>query len=187
MKKLAALFLIALCARASAETYTSPELGFTFPATLSGMEMTGTTDFEKQQKGLGVGISYRGGGKKADFFIYNMGESNLPPGLSSPGIKSHFAQVKGDVVAMEKDGRYQNVAITIPSEKSSIGNLSFLHSELTYDQDGISRVSHVYLTSLKGQYFKIRFTVETTELDPVKSLQKFLADLAPILTTSNSF
>lgn len=187
MKKLALLFLLALCARAAAETYTSPELGFTFPATLAGMKLVETTDFEQEQKGLGTGISYRGEAEKADFYIYNLGQPSLPAGVSSPLIKQHFDQVKNEVMIMEKKGYYNNVAFPIPSETVSIGNLEFLHSEMSYDESGTPCVSHLYLTVFKDQFFKIRYTMKADGRDPVKSLQKFLEALAPVLTAKNSF
>lgn len=187
MKRLLPLFLLAFAVRAGAETYTSPELGFTFPAKLAGMEQQAVTDYEKKNPGLGVGISYRAPDQKADFYIYNLRQPSLPNGAASPLIHQHFNQIKNEIVTFEKTGQYQNVSFPVISETVAIGNLEFLHSEMAFDQEGTPRVSHIYLTVVKGQFFKIRYTINAKEAEPVAALQKFLADTALILTAKNTF
>ena len=143
--------------------YKSTELSLTFPAELGGMRLVKVTDYEQQSPGLGTGLSYRSPNEKADLYIYRGGPGPAPAGIDSAEFLKHFDQVIGDVLEMEKSGHYSKVTITVPRENITIGQQPFLHAEIHFTHQNEARVSHIYLTVLRQQYFKIRYTYLVSE------------------------
>ena len=105
---------------------------------------------------------------KADIFIYDLGKKNLGTGLQSPALTRHFDQVKGDLHAMEKMGRYQSVEQVSEEEiamQTPRGRIPALSAMFTYSQTAGpgtaftgKRVSHLILTAYRESFLKIRFT-----------------------------
>jgi hypothetical protein len=88
--------------------YGEPKTGITLPGNLGPLKYLGVRHYENPE--LGVCIRYAGEGLiKADIFIYDLGRKNLGTGLQSPALIPHFDQVKGDLDAMEKMGRYKSL------------------------------------------------------------------------------
>jgi hypothetical protein len=174
------LFLV-VPARA-AESFHSDALGVTFPGDLGGLPLVTVTDYEKQQAGLGIGLSYRGDAAKADIYVYNAGMPSVPAGVKSKVMVDHFYAVSNDVVEMERRGRYQNVQVLIPQEETLIGKVKFLHAQMRFTQDGIPRESHVFLTGMNGQFVKVRFTFPEAQKEAAEKIQRdFFEQLGRVL------
>jgi hypothetical protein len=58
-----------------AETvYTHHQTGIIFPSEIALLKFEKITDYEKNNRGLGIGLSYRSEqGFKADIYLYNLG------------------------------------------------------------------------------------------------------------------
>lgn len=178
------LFLVSLTNFAyGQEPYKSPTLGITIPADLGGLPLVHVTDYESQDPGLGVGLSFRREDRvKADIYIYNARMPSIPAGTKSKLMVDHFYAVSGDVVEMERRGIYKNVQVIVPQEEVSIGGVPFLHANLRFSTDGVPMDSHVYLTGLKGQFVKIRFTFPVAKEKTARETQReFLEQFGKIL------
>lgn len=178
------LFLVSLASVASGqESYKSSALGVTFPSELGGLPLVHVTDFESQDPGLGVGLSFRREDRvKADIYIYNARMPSIPAGTKSKLMIDHFYAVSGDVVEMERRGIYKNVQVIVPQEEVSVGGVPFLHANMRFSTDGVPMDSHVYLTGLKGLFVKIRFTFPVAKEKTARETQReFLEQLGKIL------
>jgi hypothetical protein len=170
-----------------AVAYREPNTGLTLPGNLGPLTYVGVKHYEKP--GLGVCIRY---GEtdliKADIFIYDLGEKNLGRGLQSPAVARHFDQVKGDIYAMEKMGRYKDLdqvsaqEIAIPTPRGKIPALSAIFTfSQTEGQDTAyteTRVSHLILTAYQDSFIKIRFTYPQRQKEQGDSaFKQFIQDL----------
>jgi hypothetical protein len=182
------LFLVSLTSLSyGQESYTDPTLGITIPSELGGLPLVQVTDYEKESPGLGVGLSFRREDRvKADIYFYNAKLSPIPDGTKSKLMIDHFYAVTGEVMEMEKRGVYKNVQVIVPQEVVSVGGVRFLHANLRFSTDAGPMESHVYLTGMKGQFVKIRFTFPVakeaigreTQLDFLEQFGKILAGAA---------
>jgi hypothetical protein len=167
--------------------YREPNTGITLPGKLGPLPYLGVKEYEKP--GLGVCIRY---GEpdliKADIFIYDLGEKNLGSGLKSPAVTRHFDQVKGDIYAMEKMGRYKDLdqvsaqEIAIPTPRGKIPALSAIFTFSQTEGPGTAytetRVSHLILTAYQDSFIKIRFTYPQNQKERGGSaLKQFIQDL----------
>jgi len=168
------------------ESYTSSALGVTIPGELGGLPLVHVTDFESQDPGLGAGLSFRReDGVKADIYIYNARMPSIPAGTKSKLMVDHFYVVSGDLVEMERRGIYKNLQVIVPQEEVSVGGVPFLHANMRFSTDGVPMDSHVYLTGLKGQFVKIRFTFPVAKEKTARDTQHdFLEQLGKILAGS---
>ena len=175
-------FLVAAPSTPAAEAFACQELGVTFPAELGGLPLTGVTDYERDEPGLGVGLSYRKDRIKADLYVYSAGIPVVPAGVKSKLMDDHFYQMSGDVVEMERRGVYEGVQILIPEEVVLIGRRPFLHANLRFAFEGTPMDSHIYLTGLAGRFLKIRFSFPESDAQTAREIQRaFLAQLGGIL------
>ncbi len=146
---------------ASAEPYRNPKTGLVFPETVGSMKLVKVTDYEPLYAGLGTGISYRTETIRADIFLYDLQKGPVPAGVSSPVVAVEFDQAIADIYSMETSGTYKKVATIIKKETVPVGGLKFLHSILTYEQNNIKLISHLYLTGYGGLFMKLRVTYFT--------------------------
>jgi hypothetical protein len=175
--KIICLFIVflAVALNARADAYRHPQTGILFPEAVGAVKLIDVKDYEKEYPGLGVGIMYRTNTFKVDVFVYDMGKPSIPAGITSPAIAEQFEQARGDVYELEKRGVYQDVVTLIPKETIQIRDFPFLHSKMTYTQDNIKRVSHLYLAGYKGQFVKVRITYFLDDsANGEKSLDAFL-------------
>ncbi|MBA4419133.1 MAG: hypothetical protein C0392_14685 [Syntrophus sp. (in: bacteria)] len=157
------MILFTFVFNAAAAPYKHPKTGVSFPELVGDVSLVKVTDFEKEYPGLGVGISYRADTFKGDVYIYNLSMGQVPAGIAAPVITGQFEQAMGDVYTLEKRGSYKDLVVQIKQETVQVGNFPFLHSMMTYTQDDIKRVSHLYLTGYKGQFLKVRITYFSTD------------------------
>jgi len=156
-----AITMVMAAGIASAEPYRHPKTGLVFSDPVGSMKLVKTTDYEPLYAGLGTGISYRTGTIRADIFLYDLQKGPIPNGVSSPVVTNEFEQAITDIYSMEKQGTYKNVSMIIKKETVPIGGLKFLHSVLTYEQNNIKLISHLYMTGYGGLFLKLRVTYFT--------------------------
>lgn len=154
----AAVFMALMALRVAAEPYRHQKTGLLFPDTINALKLVRVTDYEPLYAGLGTGISYRTEAMRADIFLYDLTQGPVPEGVSSPVLTREFEQALSDIMAMEKQGTYKNVSFLIRKETVPVGRGKFLHSLLTYEQNNIKLVSHLYLTGYRGLFMKLRIT-----------------------------
>ncbi len=150
--------LLAMASNSAAEQYRHQKTGILFPDTINSLKLVRATDYEPLYAGLGVGISYRTDTMRADIFLYDLKRGPIPEGVLSPVIGKEFDQALNDITGMEKQGTYKNVSIIIKKETVPVGRLKFIHSGLTYEQNNIKLISHLYLTGYQGLFMKLRIT-----------------------------
>lgn len=166
---------------ASAEPYRHSKTGLVFPDPVGSMKLVKVTDYEPLYAGLGTGISYRTETIRADVFLYDMQKSPVPNGILSPVVTDEFEQAIADIYSMEKSGTYKNISTIIKKETASVGSLKFLHSVLTYEQNNIKLISHLYLTGYGGLFVKLRVTYFTdVKAHEETNLAMFLAMIGDI-------
>ncbi|MCP4702327.1 MAG: hypothetical protein GY862_36525 [Gammaproteobacteria bacterium] len=174
------LFICFFIEQAQGEYLHSPT-GTVFPDKIGVMKNVKVTDYEKDYPGLGVGISYRGHGVKADVYLYNDGLKEVPGNIESLVMIRHFEQVIGSIYAAEEKGPYRSI------RKRSGGTVSLgkhlaLFVSFTYIEDDIERISHIYLMGYENHFVKIRFTYhKASKSAGEKSLKLFLQEMGKVL------
>ncbi|MHB8109574.1 MAG: hypothetical protein ACYDHW_06015 [Syntrophorhabdaceae bacterium] len=150
---------IALTHNALAAPYRHERTGLVFPETVNSLKLVRATDYEPLYAGLGSGISYRTETIRADIFLYDLKQGPIPEGTSNSVVNNEFEQALNDIVLMEKQGTYKNVSILVKKEIALVGpKLKFIHGILTYQQNNIKLISHLYLTGHSGVFMKLRIT-----------------------------
>ena len=186
------LFLLLACITLSAEaqtnSYRHPATGLVFPETLVEMPMVSLTDHEKNNPGLGVSIGYNAPGITATVYLYTLGLRSISGDLASPILKEHFNQVIQDIYKVEKLGYYKFV-------KKTAEGITFLRADKTgpqalfasfsYVQNGVERLSKVYLLGHKQHFVKIRFTYDkSVQAQVEEKLTAFLNAMGNMLEKS---
>ncbi|HBC87745.1 MAG TPA: hypothetical protein DCZ94_12380 [Lentisphaeria bacterium] len=115
-------------------------------------------DYEKKNKGLGVGLSYRAPGINADIYVYDFRIKDILDGTNSETVKKHFEEVSGDIYQYEKMKKYKDVKALGEMEKKNMAGIDFLCRKFTYSSEGKDKESFIYLTGYKGNFLKIRIT-----------------------------
>lgn len=169
--------LVLTVSSSATEKYRHQKTGILFPDTINTLKLVRATDYEPLYAGLGTGISYRTDTMRADIFLYDLKQGPIPEGVSSPVIGEEFDQALNDITGMEKQGTYKNVSVIIKKETVPVGRLKFIHSVLTYEQNNIKLISHLYLTGHQGLFMKLRITYfsharETEEVNYAAFLSK---------------
>jgi hypothetical protein len=155
---LVTVLMVLMVSGAAAESYRHQKTGILFPDTINALKLVRVTDYEPLYAGLGTGISYRTETMRADIFLYDLTQGPIPEGASSQAAAKEFEQALNDIVAMEKQGTYKNVSIVIRKETVPVGRVKFLHGVLTYEQNNIKLISHLYVTGYRGLFMKLRIT-----------------------------
>lgn len=152
-----AVFIV-LASNSAAEQYRHQKTGIVFPDTINTLKLVRATDYEPLYAGLGSGISYRTDTMRADIFLYDLKQGPIPEGVSSPVIAKEYEQAFGDILAMENQGTYKHISVIEKRGVVPVGSLRFLHGILTYEQNNIKLISHLYLTGYRGLFMKLRIT-----------------------------
>ena len=143
---------------AAAASYRDPGTGLEFPPKISELALVDVRDYEKEHPGLGTGIMYRTEWCKADVFIYTSGYPVIPPGIASPAVEQQFLAARRDIYALQQRGNYKDVATGVEREVVRVGDHLFLLSRISFTQDGVKRVSLLYLAGYRNRFLKIRIT-----------------------------
>ncbi len=195
--KLLLIFLIVIlqiiaiplsAAEAQTNAYRHPATGLIFPDSVEGIARGAVTDFEGKNPGLGVSVAYDRPGITVTVYLYTLGLRSISGDLASPILKEHFNQVIQDIYKVEKLGYYKFV-------KKTAEGITFLRADKTgpqalfasfsYVQNGIERLSKVYLLGHKQHFVKIRFTYDkSVQAQVEEKLTAFLNAMADMLEKS---
>jgi len=186
------LFLLLACITLSAEaqtnSYRHPATGLTFPDSVEGIVRGDVTDFEGKNPGLGVSVPYDRPGITVTVYIYTFGFKSIPSDLSSPTLKNHFAQVMNDIYEVEKRGYYKSVKKTaegVTFLRADKTDPQALSASFSYVQNGVERLSKVYLLGHRQHFVKIRFTYDkSVQAQVEEKLTAFLNTMADMLEKS---
>ncbi|MDP3259705.1 MAG: hypothetical protein Q8M34_03845 [Thermodesulfovibrionales bacterium] len=187
--RFALLFLLLACITISAEaqtnSYRHPATGLIFPDSVAGIVRGDVTDFEGKNPGLGVSVAYDRPGITVTLYIYTFGFKSIPSDLSSPALRTHFAQVMQDIYEVEKRGYYKFVNKTaegITFLRTDKTGPQALFASFSYVQNGIERLSRVYLLGHKQHFVKIRFTYDkSVQAQTEGKLTAFLNEMADMI------
>ena len=169
------------------QDYRNPSTGLVLERKIGDLTLIKVTDFEKRQRGLGVGASYQGKDQfRGDIFIYNLGLSNIPREMSTKVMVDQLRQAQGDIYTHEKKGTYRSVK-RLDESSTFLGNPSLdvkaLSAKFSYSLDGTERLSYLYLTSYKKHFIKIRISFPKKNQGKLKkTLSEFLNSIAKSLS-----
>ena len=190
--RFALLFLLLACITFSADAQTTqyrhPATGLIFTDNVEGIVRGNVTDFEGKNPGLGVSVAYDRPGITVTVYLYTLGLRSISGDLASPILKEHFNQVIQDIYKVEKLGYYKFV-------KKTAEGITFLRADKTgpqalfasfsYVQNGVERLSKVYLLGHKQHFVKIRFTYDkSVQAQVEEKLTAFLNAMADMLEKS---
>ncbi|HOK04199.1 MAG TPA: hypothetical protein PLN24_02980 [Victivallales bacterium] len=168
------------------ESYFLKSLSIEFPGKISGLELSAINNFEEREKGLGIGLSYRSNGIKADVYIYNLGFNDITNGIDSELARMSFQRASMDIEALAKGKIYNKLRVLSDNEIKKIGNIYFLSKKYNYIEGGSQKESYLLLTCLKGNFIKIRLTYNIIADNDLNTVgENFLSDLSKILYDKN--
>lgn len=162
---LAILLLVTSVAEVSAEPYRHPATGMVCPDQLADMDRGKVTDFEAEEPGLGVSIGYNAPGITLTIYLYNLALEPFPDSLESPAFAAHFKQTVDDVVQAGQLGYYvglKKTAETAVSLTARHDGPKALCASFSYAQNGVERLSKLYLFPCRNHFLKVRFTCDRT-------------------------
>lgn len=175
--------------QACAENFFHPQTGTVFPDQLAGMEKGTVTDFEREYPGAGVGVGYNAAGITATIYLYNMEMGAVPEDLDSPVLTAQFEEAVEEILQAGRMGMYENVrkisetVVVLPSRESDRGALC---ASFNLVQQGVERVSNLYLTAFRNHFLKLRFTYDrSVQARAEDTLDRLLAYLAQITIQDN--
>jgi hypothetical protein len=164
-----------------AEPYRHPETGLIFPEKVAGLERQPKVfDYEVSDPGLGMSVGYNGPGIVATVYLYTMGLHDIPGDVNAPVIKDVFRSAADEIATMNKYGYYSGLVTlferTEPLSNAGTGRQT-LHGNYRFFRVGhqIESLSHLYLTSYRNHFFKVRYTYDIAAAGYAEStLQAFL-------------
>ena len=156
--------------------------GIDFPRQLGGFELGSVIDNEKTNAGLGVTLLYNAPGVKVSVFIYNHSRRALPEGIDASVVRSEFAEARNNVHQV-----YSHVQPLVREERFNVIGVPLLHAAFQYTEVNPggreTMLSHLYLTSRKGNFVKVRATYNAKDSPEVghRSQVRFVEELCRII------
>ena len=117
---------------------------------------TAFKDFEQQDPGLGVGYEFVLGSARADIFFYGL-QREWREGIDDPKIAQVMDQSSHDVFLAERLGYYKDVYAD-PAKVIVIAGKKFWNQAFKYFQNGVAKISKLYLTGMNGKLLKYRIS-----------------------------
>jgi hypothetical protein len=158
------------------------ELGITLPRTIANIEYGGKKDFEP--KALGYALAYNSKMCKITLIVYDLDMKQIPPGKASPLVQEQMKASIQDIVSAGEKGFYKNLQRMkdeppLPKDVAAV----FAVAGFTFDIDGGSCKSYIFLTAHNGYFVKVRVTqyVVNGQTND-EEIQMFLVTLAKKLT-----
>jgi hypothetical protein len=134
--------------------------GLSFPARVGGFGRGSSHEFEKTRPGLGYSVKYSRRPWYADIYIYDLGRRSIPDDPQSALVKAQFEQARGDILAAQKSGRYQNVTLVSAYAISDAnGRQRFNCGKFTLTRDKSENDSYLCVTSWRNKFVKFRISV----------------------------
>jgi hypothetical protein len=176
------LLFCALCGIATAATYEK-SIDVIFPEEIAHLTFSGRSVF--QQKELGVNLSWqRSGPVRATAYIYNGGATDIPAELDSFAVKNHFARLLNEAAKLEKLGKVRALGPT--PEQEQISHFEgcgpqFLWREFEMVVPEGSATSSLWLTTVKGQFVKLRLQYPKGDEKGQQDTKLFVAQIRKLL------
>lgn len=140
--------------------YVHAPTGLAFPPKIAKLSYEGVRRF--RNPGLGVGVRYRHpSGVLLDLFIYNLGLKHIPSDADSDVIHKQLDQAMADIRAVERQGRYPNLAVQdrgIVSLTLKQGAPQALRIGLSFGTKENRYRSYLYVLGYRSHFVKIRYT-----------------------------
>ena len=133
----------------------------TVPARIAGVARGQVADYEKTNPGAGYGVPFLREGWRINIFLYDLRMSSIPDDPNSEVVKSHLAQTRDEVFALERQGYYANVVVRGDYVvKDRGGRTKFVCLTFTYIHKELGGMvdSYLCLTSWNNKFFKLRVT-----------------------------
>lgn len=170
-----------------AEPYLHAPTGIVFPDQIATLKKQDSfKDFEKDRPGLGVSVGYNGPGITVTIYAYTMGLNEIPPDLDSNIFKAVYLHARREIEMAGELGSYSNVKQLRDDQTawdSQENGVRSLHASYSLTQNGVDRLSHLYLTEHKNHFLKIRFTYDLDNQEKNERVQKdFLKTFSEILS-----
>ena len=167
-----------------------------FPPALGPLHLVDIKDYEKSAPGQGVGLSYLGLHGLCNLYIYDDDVGDIPDGIESPLVKTHFAEVVSQVARI---GKLKTTAVRKLSDgvvtyAGPAGERKARSAVFEADlRNGGRSVSAVYLYAAGGKFIKVRMSyagggVQQLEQDGaavLEDLAGFVDQLAAGLRRAN--
>lgn len=181
MRRLLLLVAATLLNTLSGQVLANVVGGVDFPKSLSGFELRSVIDNEKANPGLGYTLLYNAPGVKVSVFVYDDSQRGLPEGVDAPVVRKEFAKARGNVQQV-----YPDAQILVREERFVVGGVPLLHSAFQYSEmkPGVreTMLSHLYLTSRKGNFVKVRATYSANDELGHHIHVQFIEELCRVIT-----
>lgn len=117
----------------------------------------GSTNYEAQMVGGGVGRRYESEAGWIDVYLYSAGRDNWLEGTSDPGFMERFNDTAAGILQAARQGHYKNVSFEKPSDVVLAGHkFRRLVARFEFREEAVE--SHTFLTALDGQLLKYRMS-----------------------------
>jgi hypothetical protein len=150
---------------------------FDFPAEVAGFVRGPRTDYESRAPGFGSSVVYTNGRWKADVYVYDLGQTAIPDGASSPAVRDQVEQAGREIGAMVERGLYRG-----SEDKGAVRLKGTAGKALTCRAFGIDHRelgatdSLLCLTGLKGRFVKFRLSAPSETQPRRAEAERFIAD-----------
>lgn len=128
------------------------------PDSLGGLELSGVTDFEEDDPGLGWGARYQAGAYYSNAYLYTRGRQSISDGALGDDVKAELANAIGDIEEARRKGSYQAVATERSFDVLEGGQSCFAAQILSLRVDDQFRPSIVAVGGFRSHFVKIRLT-----------------------------
>ena len=131
---------------------------------------------------------------RADIYLYDWGKTGLGTGRLSAAVRAHFEGMKRGILAMQENGSYLDVR-KLSDDETTLGigaaGLPMLHASYAYAEKDPTReikcVSHLFLSTYRDKFLKIRFTYEEDKrAQGEQALKAFLVDCGKLFTSPSA-
>lgn len=191
MKQLLAVFILltatCLCAGGDLpqEPYRHKATGLVFPVQLAALAKGDVTDYESKHPGLGISVGYDRPGITATIYLYTLNLKSVPADLAAPVMQQHFKLAAGEVLRTGKAGTYADLKQTAEEEVdwgAPQQGTRALHAAFSFTVDSTARLSHLYLTSYRDYFLKVRFTYAVSARTEAEAVLKELLEALGTMT-----
>ena len=135
------------------------QYAFSFPDRFFFIPKGSVTDFEKDQPGLGYSVGYSDIGVTLTFYVYDMGETNIPEGTDSGIVQDAFMNAAYEILGAASAGYYELVSIE-DGIVIDIGDYPFWFTQADLIMEGRHKDSYIYVTGFNGKILKLRMTID---------------------------
>ena len=171
-----------------------PQTGLAFPTTLGPLHRASSLRTYDRLE-LGASIRYSDQAPtRADIYLYDWGKTGLGTGRLSAAVRSHFEGMKRGILAMQENGSYLDVRKLSDEEtalETGAARVPMLHASYAYAEKDPTQenkcISHLFLSTYKDKFFKIRFTyLEDKRAQGEQALKAFLVDCGKLFTSPSA-